>query len=760
MTQEGQGNGVPLERLPALLGALSQDQEAQRPGGGAGPKEFVPPSVVRQIFDLGIQRLEGRVSRAASTYDVPAAIASIKLRPQAIAKSHRHESLFQGLQVAGVSSPGEILAVVTPNAIRALGELVGQATTKQLQQFSSVEDLSWYEPSVIRGDRRSVVTLFDGRLDDGNQLIDVGLRAMEHVGVSLKEYGKLINTYLSDVLPSEEELREMPWIRRVQPIARFRPNSFINSQPISEPQFGLSGGVPIPIVGVFDSGMDPSITWLNNLVVARQHPFPQANSDYAHGSLVGALAASGGGFSGGGNPYPPAVARLVDIQVFGSGSDAEIDEDDLLIQLENAVEIYGPRSTNRPAGCDQPVVIWNLSLGTGSPCSEGQFSDSAFELDRIAKDNDVLFTISAGNYDPPLRSWTAGVGPSIVTAGADRVSVPADSALGISVGSLSHDGNPPSAVPADYPSPFSRRGPGAAMLVKPEMVHYGGTCDVDGNNAMEIQGPANGDGVLASIGTSFAAPRVAAAIASMVPALPYPDPNLLKVLAVLSCEPKGDHRLEVRESVNYYGFGIPNDPIELLECDPWECTILFSGELRPGFRLQIPIPYPASLTRNNTRRGWLSMALAYTPVLDSTKGAEYCQTNVTASLGRTFDYPEGDPRRYKREVSPVPQHSLPSGLEKDLVEMGWKWSPIKVYQRTINRMPIHPKETGWRLTIDLLLRRELEPQREYVRQPFWVAVRICDPDRQANVYQEIRQQMQALGLATPIQVRQQVRSAP
>ena len=306
MTQDaGQGNGRPLERLPALLGSLNQDQEAQRAGGGSGPKEFVSADVVREVFDLGIQRLEGRVSRAESTFDVPVAIASIKLRPQAIAKSHRHESLFQGLQVAGISAPGEILAVVTPNTIRALGELVGSATARQLQEFSSVENLSLFEPSIITGDRRSVVTLFDGQLANGHQLIDEGLRAMERVGVSLTQYGKLKNTYVSEALPSEEELREMPWIRRVQPIARFRPHSYIGSQQISGAELGTSGMIPIPIVSVFDSGMDPGISWLNNLVVAREHPFPPSNSDYAHGSLVGALAASGGGFSGGGNPYPP-----------------------------------------------------------------------------------------------------------------------------------------------------------------------------------------------------------------------------------------------------------------------------------------------------------------------------------------------------------------------------------------------------------------------------------------------------------------------
>ena len=47
------------------------------------------------------------------------------------------------------------------------------------------------------------------------------------------------------------------------------------------------------------------------------------------------------------------------------------------------------------------------------------------------------------------------------------------------------------------------------------------------------------------------------------------------------------------------------------------------------------------------------MALVYTPVLDSSKGSEYCQTNVNASLGRQFNYPIGNPKRYQREILPL-----------------------------------------------------------------------------------------------------------
>ena len=132
--------------------------------------------------------------------------------------------------------------------------------------------------------------------------------------------------------------------------------------------------------------------------------------------------------------------------------------------------------------------------------------------------------------------------------------------------------------------------------------------------------------------------------------------------------------------------------------------------------------------------------------------------NISASFGRKFDYPEKDPRRYRREVPPLPQDTnIGSQFERDLIEHGWKWSPTKVYERTITRMLIHPKEIGWRLSIELLLRRELEERRFYVRQPFWIGIRIVDPEHRSPIYQEMRHKINILGLAQPIILRTRIK---
>ena len=378
-------------------------------------------------------------------------------------------------------------------------------------------------------------------------------------------------------------------------------------------------------------------------------------------------------------------------------------------------------------------------------------------LDRIARQNKVIFTVAAGNYEKePLRGWQPGSGPDSIANGDDRISPPADAALSISVGSLSDTSNPPTASPAEYPSPFSRRGPGAGMLVKPDVVHYGGTCGKNHGpvQVQGIRGPYRNGTALEDAGTSFAAPRVAAQLAQLVGVLPDPEPELLKLLLLLSCTSPGDHDIRDRDLVNYYGFGLPESPAAILTCNSWECTILLRGELRPGMALSTPFPFPGSSTDQQRRRGFVRMGLVYTPTLDSSKGVEYCQTNVNASLGRLIKDPKGDSKSYRREIHPLPKRpENSSSYEDNLIKHGWKWSPTKVYERTFSRLSVHPREIEWRLSVHLLLRRELEEKREEVRQPFWLGIRISDPERRSPIYQEMRQQIQAL--AQPIALRPQ-----
>ena len=751
--------------LPSLRGELTRKHEKLETGGGGEPKEFASSEIVTSVFRSGIGSLRLRLQQSQQKEEgKKAVIARVKLRSKGIAKSHRHEALLNRLQVVGVDKPGEMLAVVTPHSLNVLANFVERASARQLQQLSAVKAIEPYQPAVKVGGTKSVITFFGGRLDDGTQLEQLGIDTLRDQGVELKPYGKLKFHHITESKPSERSLKKMPWVRNVRPALRLRSLTRIGTNPVRALNVNpLSAVLPEPIVGIIDSGIDCSIPWLGRLVVKQHSHIPGAYSDLNHGTLVGALAASGGGFNNNPTTYPAPVARLLDIQVLGAQPYDEIDETDLLIQLENAIKTYGPESNDLPPEVNEHVTIWNLSLGADCPCGEADFSNLAQELDRISVENKVIFTIAAGNYNSfPLRGWNHAHGPDNIPNNEDRIASPADSALAIVVGSLSDTSNPPSAALADCPSPFSRRGPGPGMLIKPDVVHYGGTCDRSGQQAGSgIQSPASGGGWQNKIGTSFATPRVAAEVAKLVSWLPDPEPELLKLLVLLSCETRGAHTLEKRESVNYYGFGVVTDAVSMLGCEPWECILLLRSELRPGYSRSVDFPFPNCLVDQGLRRGYVRMALVYTPTLDASKGAEYCQTNVSASLGRVSKDPKGGPPIYRREIPPVPSEQSPTHqYEKDLIEHGWKWSPAKVYERRFQRMQVDQKEISWRLSVELLLRRELEPMRSIIRQPFWLGIRIADPDKRTNVYQEMRQQLSLIGLAQPIQLKSRVQVRP
>ena len=741
---------------PALSGNLGSNYEEPVNVGGSKPTSFISPSEVKVVFSQGITQLNERLTATAHEHSVEATMARVRLHSQAIAKSHRHTTVFnkRKLQVAGVQQPGDILALVTKRALTGLEEFVEGANQTQLAQLSAVAEITPYNAPIERGPLRSVVTLFDGTLDDDSSLLSRGLEDFESRGVQLKPYGELDGTYTTSSLPADESLLHMPWLRGIRPMMRFRAAERYGAHPFRPMNVpAVNHPLPLPIVGIVDSGIDTSIAGLHRLVVAKETHFPPEYSDQEHGSLVGALAATGGGFTHDPEFFPPPLARLVDIQVLGCGEHGGINEDALVAYVEDAVKRYGPRGTDP---LDEPVRIWNFSIAQKNTAAcEDKFSDVAMELDRIARQNKVIFTVAAGNYEEkPLRGWQSGSGPDSIANGNDRISPPADAALSVSVGSLSDTSNPPTASPAEYPSPFSRRGPGAGMLVKPDVVHYGGTCGKNLERVQGIRGPHRNGTALESFGTSFAAPRVAAQLAQLVGVLPDPEPELLKLLLLLSCTSPGAHDIRDRDLVNYYGFGLPESPAAILNCNPWECTILLRGELRPGMALYTPFPFPDSLTDQQKRRGFVRMGLVYTPTLDSSKGVEYCQTNVNASLGRLIKDSEGDSTSYRREIHPLPKRpENSSSYEEDLIEHGWKWSPTKVYERTFSRSSVPPKELGWRLSVRLLLRRELEERREEVRQPFWLGIRISDPERRSPIYQEMRQQIQAL--AQPIALRPQ-----
>ena len=124
------------------------------------------------------------------------------------------------------------------------------------------------------------MTLFDGTLDDDSSLLSRGLEDFESRGVQLRPYGELGGTYTTSSLPADESLLHMPWLRGIRPVMRFGTAERFGAHPFRPMNVpAVNHPLPLPIVGIVDSGIDTSIAGLQRLIVAQETHFPPEYSD-------------------------------------------------------------------------------------------------------------------------------------------------------------------------------------------------------------------------------------------------------------------------------------------------------------------------------------------------------------------------------------------------------------------------------------------------------------------------------------------------
>ena len=481
-----------------------------------------------------------------------------------------------------------------------------------------------------------------------------------------------------------------------------------------------------PVVGVIDSGTDPKNQHLQAWVEARdEEDVPAVDQNNEHGSLVAGLIVNGRMLNHDAAGFPRGKARVVDIVAYPSTGVRE----DVLVE------------TMRRAFAKYPhVKIWNLSLNdTANPVVSERFSTFAMALDALQDQFDVTIVNSAGNFsEKPAYAW-----PRADLGQRDRILPPADSLRGISVGSQAHLAHNGACAKVGEPSPFTRKGPGAAYVPKPEVTHFGGNTDaLLRYGQMGILSVDGSGGLSEAAGTSFAAPLVAATAAHVAHQMAErPSRNLLKALITHSAVL---HSPEVvAATLPYTGFGRPPEPEMILRCRPWESTLIFELELpylkRTFHRLNFPIP--ECLHKDGKVFGEFTMTLVYDSPTDPSDGAAYSQVNIDPSLG-PCDITDSKQEYCGGQIFPYPK-DYRQLFEKSLIENGFKWSPVKVYRRVMTRLDPHDT---WRISLEMATRKsEFTPP---PRQKAVLIVTIADPGKSLPVYNEVVALMGQVGWKT------------
>lgn len=265
--------------------------------------------------------------------------------------------------------------------------------------------------------------------------------------------------------------------------------------------------------------------------------------------------------------------------------------------------------------------IFNHSINGAVPYRTPHMSTWAASIDKISYFRDVLLVQSVGNVlcnsTTPIRFGVQ----NHVHAGRDypnylhepscRLANPAHSFQALTVGSVGesdfNDGYRVAMAGAERSSAFTRTGPGIWGAVKPEVVEVGGDLVVsDTTPPMVSQHPAVAPAMVQStrhgqpsvgqhsVGTSFAAPRVAG-LALQLEAL-MPDETALLYRALIANSARWPAWAEVDPDpcrvLHRIGYGRP-DHERALGNDPHRVTLVISNEdlyAREAKLFRVPVP--------------------------------------------------------------------------------------------------------------------------------------------------------------------------
>jgi subtilisin family serine protease len=495
-----------------------------------------------------------------------------------------------------------------------------------------------------------------------------------------------------------------------------------------------------PRLGIIDGGISEV---LSDWVIDRWDILANEDTDLAHGTFIGGLAAIGGALNGAEICPELDGAELVDVAVFPSEEKAGAFTSyypDGLAQFFDEME-----TAISDARARHGVRVFNMSLNILQPAAPDRYSPHAARLDRIAETNNAVIFISAGNIQPQdLRAeWPRDAAAALVNLANGRndgLLTPAESVRNVAVAAL----NPPGhgdCLPF-APTRFSRRGPGLRAGVKPDLAHVGGAGTSDlvlGHGLFSILPDGS---VVDGCGTSYAAPLVAKTAAALDHAIEgeISRESLIGLLVHHADVPivlKSKTLAPIARQM--VGFGMPPSADRILETGENTITLVFASRIQRDQQINFGFQWPASLVGPGGKcRGRAKLTLVSTPPLDARFGSEFVRVNINATLQQQ-QADEG----WKGRLDPLylPSKRGAPAVEAELIEHDLKWSPVKVLEKEFPQ-GVGPS-SNWRLYVEYLTRAgEVMPE---AGVPFTAIVTISDPEGEMPVFNDMRQNLQALG---------------
>ncbi|EOU1942759.1 TPA: S8 family peptidase [Clostridium perfringens] len=688
-------------------------------------------------------------------------IGKIKMKKKAIAKSHKPDRFSKNMPIIGSEELDEIYFKFTKDGIKnTINEVLLLPSEQFKSNLTAIEDIvPYYDDEKISKSLKEITTenfnrvkdkikikLFDFGSDfDNNKIYNHVIKRLKDLKVDNKliKYGEKIE-YLQLKLQNYNQVTEISKINGIKKIDFFCEYYGANEPIIKENlniQIDNEKEDSDVIIGIIDSGISDDNLALKDYIYLREKYVADEYINPSHGTFVASTIQYGDRLNDIDNRNNK-MFKFLDVVALPNSDENyglidSVSEDELMEIIDDVVSKHSDK-----------VKIWNLSLGNESKICDGSISDLAIFCDFIQDKYNVQFFISSGNKNSlPLREW-----PSQITDDSDRIISPADSVRAVTVGSIALTESTDSLVKKDEPSPFSRRGPGASYIVKPDVVDYGGNCTNYGTCCdIGIKGLDPLGNLVECIGTSFSTPRVVKKFASILDEMNDKDLLLAKALLIHSAK-INTGAIQNKDDIKYYGFGMPhNDVNDILRCNEHEITLVFKQKISNGSHLELmDFPFPESLIKDGKYYGEIFMTLVYNPPLDQAYGREYCRSNIDVGFG-PYKYKENGGISFSSAV-PI-EKNWESRYEAEQVENGFKWSPVKSYYRKI-KTGLNLAD-GWKLRIDMHERYK----ERVLSQEFILIITIRDLDKKYDIYSDVITGLRANGyIMTDIEVKNQIRN--
>lgn len=686
---------------------------------GGGPKtsfKHIDDDFMKELFT----EIE-RIKEVIESCKIDETISVVEIEKKALAKSHRPTSIFNehtcpfvGDLGLSEENTGQFLIKVSSQGLSLLEKTMSRIFVNDnvRDELSTIRGIYPFEPNIDTENANKILIRLISLKEEATQN-EINEKFFKIVQQHDIKYSLVLeNPYIYYVYDDDKNKIDklILKLKEVAILFSAQKSQSIVVEPLSlQDTEALPSNIPVPeddidypLVAVVDTTVKidcPAISpWIDGMKTA----IIEQEQEYSHGSFVAGLITNGSFYNN--HPgFPKVQSKVFSVGVLGKNGGN-------FLEIKNMME--------RVQRENSEIRVWNLSLGEDGPVSMHEISKFAVWLDKFQMQHNCICVIAAGNINnvADRRSWPPEPGSP---KNAQRISSPGDSVMGICVASMSHI-DYPGVIGLDEPVCYSRSGPVANLILKPDHIHYGGTSEV---GIKSVSANKNQCGIVQNLGTSFSTPLVSTVTANLWKNMGEDTPRYI-VKGMLAHSAKLHHEIK-NEYRAYYGWGKPQEHNQILYCDENEITIIFEGEISSNREIihKLPFPIVSSMRLDNGKvKGEFFMTVSYDPPLDPDRAFEYCLVNIEAGLGEVLD---------GRFTNKIPSEK--AGFEYELIGGRYKWSPVKVYHK---KYPQGVDVEDWKLQIKMMTRDGFVTP-AYFTQKFAVILTVRALDDGAEVYNEM-----------------------